>query len=124
MAYDQHNVFAKILRGDIPCKKVFENEFALAFHDLHPAAKVHVLVIPKGEYSSFDDFTSSAPGELVIGFFKAVQEVAKSLGLPETGYRLITNHGRDANQSVPHFHVHILGKTPCGPLIVGDSHHS
>lgn len=123
MSYDTNNVFAKILRNEIPAKKVFENEFALAFHDLHPSAPVHVLVIPKGEFTSFHDFSVNADPNLLIGYFKAVREVACLVGVAETGYRLIANHGSDANQSVPHFHMHIIGKKRCGPLVVGDTHH-
>lgn len=117
MAYDSGNVFAKILRGEIPCSRVHEDACILAFHDITPCAPVHVLVVPKGEYTSFDDFTAAAPPEVVAGFFAGVQQVARKLGLDRTGYRLITNHGADAAQSVPHFHVHILGGRPMGHLL-------
>lgn len=117
MTYDSNNVFAKILRGEIPCRKVHENEFVLAFEDIAPAAPVHVLVIPKGEYESFNDFSARASMEEVKGFFASVQTIAAKLGLAEGGYRLITNHGPDAAQSVPHFHVHILGGRSLGPLL-------
>jgi diadenosine tetraphosphate (Ap4A) HIT family hydrolase len=117
MPYDAQNIFAKILRGEIPCKKVYEDDFALAFEDIQPAAPVHVLVIPKGDYASFDDFAARAPAEAMKEFFAAVQKIAAQLGLPENGYRLITNHGPDASQSVPHFHVHILGGRPLGHLL-------
>lgn len=117
MAYDKNNVFAKILRGEIPSKKVYEDEFAFAFHDISAAAPVHVLVIPKGEYISFTDFTANAPKELVYGFFTSVQKVTQQLGVQEGGYRLISNHGPDASQSVPHFHVHILGGRSLGGLL-------
>lgn len=117
MSYDSNNIFARILRKELPCRSVFENEFALAFHDLFPAAPTHVLVIPKGEFISFDDFMQSASPEMVMGFFQAVQMVANQLDLVESGYRLISNHGADAAQTVPHFHVHILGKKKLGPLI-------
>jgi histidine triad (HIT) family protein len=116
MTYDTNNIFAKILRGEIPCKSVFENEHALAFHDIAPAAPVHVLVIPKGEYISFDDFIN-APQALQLGFWQAVQETAALLSVVENGYRLISNHGADAGQLVPHFHVHILGGKPLGKLV-------
>lgn len=119
MAYDKNNVFARILRGEIPCSKVYEDEFALAFNDLHPAAPAHVLVIPKGEFTSFDDFAASEP-EKVAAFFASVKKVANQLGLEETGYRLITNHGHNASQTVPHFHVHILGGRPLGGLLHRD----
>lgn len=116
MEYNKNNVFAKILRGEIPCNKVHEDEFALAFHDIAPDAPVHVLVVPKGEYSSFDDFAQKASPEFMKGFFCSVQGVAQSLGLPEKGYRIITNHGNDALQTVHHFHVHILGGKNLGGL--------
>lgn len=117
MAYDPNNVFAKILRGEIPCTKVYEDEVALAFHDIAPHAPVHVLVIPKGEYVSFDDFMISAPSETVGRFFKAVQHVAQSLGVDLSGYRILSNHGADASQSVAHCHVHILGGRALGGLL-------
>lgn len=117
MAYDPENVFAGILRGEIPCNKVHEDEFALAFHDIAPDAPVHLLVIPKGHYTSFDDFAQNAPPEFMKGFFSAVQKVAGNLGLQESGYRIISNHGADASQSVPHFHVHILGGKNLGRLL-------
>jgi histidine triad (HIT) family protein len=117
MGYDNTNIFAKILRGEIPCKKVYEDDYALAFHDIAPAAPVHVLVIPKGEYVSFDDFASAAPAALVQGYFSAVQKVASQLGVDKTGYRLIANHGADASQAVPHFHMHILGGRHLGALV-------
>jgi histidine triad (HIT) family protein len=117
MAYDGNNIFAKILRSEIPCKKVYEDEFALAFEDIAPAAPVHVLVVPKGEYVSFDDFSVNAPALQVRGFFAAVQAVAAKMGLAENGYRIITNHGTDASQTVHHFHVHILGGKSMGGLL-------
>jgi diadenosine tetraphosphate (Ap4A) HIT family hydrolase len=116
--YDPQNIFARILRGEIPCKRVFENDVALAFHDIAPQAPVHVLVIPKGEYVSFADFSASAPAELVAAFFVAVGEVAKSLGLEADGYRLLANMGPDSGQEVPHFHVHILAGRPLGSMLV------
>lgn len=117
MNYDSTNIFAKIIRGEIPCNKVYEDDFALAFHDIQPAAPVHVLVIPKGEYTSFHDFSEKASASQIQGFFRTVRNVAQQLGLPESGYRLITNHGPDASQSVPHFHVHILAGTQMGALL-------
>lgn len=116
MAYDGSNVFAKILRGEIPCKRVYEDDYALAFHDIHPLAPVHVLVIPKGEYVSMDDFSAQAPPETVAGFFRAVGETARLLGL-SGGYRFLANNGSDANQEVPHLHVHIFGGAPLGPML-------
>lgn len=120
MAYDPNNIFAKILRGEIPCKKIYEDDRVLAFPDIAPAAPVHVLVVPKGEYVSFNDFLTTVSQDVVTHFFAAVQKVASQLGLEEGGYRLITNHGADASQSVPHFHVHILGGRPLGGLVPGD----
>jgi len=117
MAYDSTNIFAKILRGEIPCKKVYEDAFAFAFEDIHPDAPVHVLVIPKGEYVSFSDFATNAPKELALGFFASIQKIVVQLGLEAKGYRLISNHGPDASQSVPHFHVHILGGKALGRLL-------
>jgi histidine triad (HIT) family protein len=117
MAYDRHNVFAKILRGEIPCKRVYEDEHALAFHDINPLAPVHVLVIPKGEYVSMDDFASNAPTETIAGFFRAVGEVARELGLAESGYRFLANTGAHGQQEVPHFHVHIFGGAPLGRML-------
>lgn len=117
MAYDSSNIFAKILRGEIPCNTIFENDAAIAFHDIAPAAPVHVLVIPKGEYSSFNDFTTNADAAEIAAFFKAVQAVAAQLGLPADGYRMISNHGLNGAQTVAHFHVHLLGGSPLGALL-------
>ena len=109
VAYDRDNVFAKILRGEAPCVKVYEDEFAFAFENNRPAAPVHVLVVPKGEYVSAADFAASAPAELIVGFWRAVGRVASELGLDGPGYRLVANHAADANQEVFHLHVHIIG---------------
>lgn len=117
MTYDSDNIFAKIMRGDIFSKKVYEDEFAFAFHDIAAEAPVHVLVVPKGEYISFDDFVQKTSPEQCQGFFAAVQNVASQLGVVENGYRLVTNHGSDASQSVFHFHVHILAGRPLGQLL-------
>ena len=118
MAYDPNNIFARILRGEIPCKKVYEDDFALAFHDINPQAPVHVLVIPKGSYVSFADFSEQAPPELVVGFVRAVGTVARDLGLVEPGYRLLANAGVHSGQEVPHLHVHLFGGRPLGPMLV------
>lgn len=118
--YDEQNIFAKILRGEIPCNKVFEDELVLAFHDVNPAAPVHVLVIPKTHHVSFEDFTAKCSSETIGKFFERVRVVAEKLGVVESGYRLITNHGKHANQSVPHFHVHILAGANIGPLVHGE----
>jgi diadenosine tetraphosphate (Ap4A) HIT family hydrolase len=116
--YDETNIFARILRGEIPAKTVFENEYALAFHDINPQAPVHVLVIPKGPYVSMADFSANAPDALVIGFWRAVGEVAKQLGLEEGGYRILANAGTDSHQEVPHLHVHIFAGRPLGPMLM------
>lgn len=117
MAYDPNNIFAKILRGEIPCNKVYEDDFALAFHDINPQAPVHVLVIPKGEYVSMADFTALAPDDLIVGFMRAVGVVANDLGLVEPGYRTLANAGANAHQEVPHLHIHIMGGKPLGPML-------
>ncbi len=120
MIYDGNNIFAKILRGEIPCNRVYEDDFALAFHDISPEAPVHVLVVPKGEFISFDDFVQNADAAFIAGYFKAVQIVAAQLHVLENGCRLITNHGVDASQSVAHFHMHILAGKPLGSLLQGN----
>lgn len=117
VSYDPENIFAKILRGEIPCDKVFENEHALAFNDINPQAPVHVLVIPKGEYLSPEDFTARASDAEIAGFMRAVGEVARQLGLSENGYRLLANHGPESRQEVPHLHVHITGGRDLGRLL-------
>lgn len=115
--YDPGNIFAKILRGEVPCKKVYEDRWALAFHDIHPQAPVHVLVIPKGQYVSFADFSTQAPEEEIAGFMRAVGKIAKELGLEEAGYRLLANMGANSGQEVGHFHVHIFGGRRLGRMI-------
>ena len=115
--YDDSNIFARILRGEIPCRKVFENEWALAFHDIAPQAPVHVLVIPKGQYCSFADFSANAPAEEIAGFARAVGQVARELGLEVPGYRLISNMGEHSGQEVPHYHAHILAGRPLGRML-------
>jgi histidine triad (HIT) family protein len=115
--YDESNIFARILRGEIPAKTVFETEHALAFHDINPQAPVHVLVIPKGPYVSMADFSANAPDALVIGFWRAVGEVARQLGLEDNGYRILANAGPDSHQEVPHLHVHIFAGRPLGPML-------
>ncbi|MDR6510365.1 diadenosine tetraphosphate (Ap4A) HIT family hydrolase [Novosphingobium capsulatum] len=117
LPYDDQNVFAKILRGEIPSKKVYEDDFALAFHDIAPQAPVHVLVIPKGPYVSWDDFSAHAPADLIAGFVRAVGKVARDLGLVESGYRLLGNVGGHGGQEVPHLHVHLFGGAPLGPML-------
>ncbi len=117
MAYDRNNIFARILRGEIPCDKVFEDEFVLAFNDINPQTPVHVLVIPKGEYESMDDFAATAPDAEIAAFFRAVGKIARDLGVAGSGYRFLSNHGADAHQEVAHFHVHIFGGRRLGGMI-------
>jgi diadenosine tetraphosphate (Ap4A) HIT family hydrolase len=112
MAYDDGNVFQRILKGELPARKVYENEHALAFHDINPLMPVHVLVIPKGRYVSLDDFSAKAPAAAQAGFLQAVGEAARLAGVAENGYRIVANNGPDANQEVQHFHVHIFGGRP------------
>jgi histidine triad (HIT) family protein len=117
MTYDPSNIFARILRGEILCKKVFEDDHVLAFHDINPQAPIHVLVIPKGPYVSMDDFGANATPEEAVAFVRAVSKIARDLGAAETGYRILANHGVDANQEVPHFHVHIFGGRRLGAMV-------
>ena len=115
--YDESNLFAKILRGELPAKKVHEDEWALAFHDIAPLAPVHVLVIPKGAYVGWDDFSARASAEEIAGFVRAVGHVARENGLVAPGYRLLVNLGGHGGQEVPHLHVHLFGGRPLGPMI-------
>lgn len=117
LPYDTDNIFAKILRGEIPCSKVYEDDHALAFHDINPQAPSHVLVIPKGQYVSWDDFSAKASDSEIAGFIRAVGEVARAAGHVEPGYRLLANIGMDAHQEVPHLHVHIFAGKPLGPML-------
>lgn len=116
MAYDSNNIFARILRGEIPCKKVYESEHALAFHDIYPQAPVHVLVIPKGAYTAHDDFAARASDTEIADFERTVGKVAAMLEV-KGGYRLISNCGVNAGQEVPHYHVHLLGGRALGPML-------
>lgn len=115
--YDDSNVFARILRREIPSKTVYEDDHALAFHDINPAAPVHILVIPKGAYVSWDDFSERGSAEEIAGFVRAVGKVARDQGLVEPGYRLLANAGMNSGQEVPHLHVHIFGGRPLGPML-------
>ena len=115
--YDDQNIFARILRGEIPSKRVFEDEWAVAFHDINPQAPVHVLVIPKGRYISLADFSARASQAEIAGFFRAVGAVARQLELEQPGYRVLANSGEHAHQEVPHFHVHIFAGRPLGPML-------
>ncbi|MFA7440263.1 MAG: histidine triad nucleotide-binding protein [Sphingomonadaceae bacterium] len=116
--YDRNNIFARILRGEIPCKKIFENDHILAFHDINPQAPIHALVVPKGEYVSLADFSASAPDDLTRGFWRGVGQVARELGLEEGGYRVLINAGTDSHQEVPHLHAHIFAGRPLGAMLV------
>ena len=117
LPYDDSNIFARILRGEIPCRKVYEDEHALAFHDINPQAPVHILVIPKGAYVSWDDFSDRGSAEEISGFVRAVGSIAREQGLVEPGYRLLANVGADSGQEVPHLHVHIFGGKSLGPML-------
>jgi histidine triad (HIT) family protein len=117
LPYDDQNIFAKVLRGEIPSKRVYEDEHAIAFHDIAPQAPTHILVIPRGAYVSWDDFSARASDAEISGFVRAVGEVARSAGLVEPGYRLLANVGQDAHQEVPHLHVHIFAGRTLGPML-------
>ena len=116
-AYDETNIFARILRGELPNRTVFEDEHALAFHDVNPLAPVHILVIPKGAYVSWDDFSKRGSDAEIAGFTRAVGKVARDAGMVVQGYRLLANIGKRAGQEVPHLHVHIFGGQPLGPML-------
>ena len=115
--YEDTNIFARILRGEIPCRKVHEDQWSLAFHDINPQAPTHVLVIPKGRYVSWADFSARASEAEIAGFVRAVGQVARDLGLEEPGYRLLANIGEHAGQEVPHLHVHLFGGRGLGPML-------
>ena len=119
MAYDDQNVFARIVRGELPCNKIYENDHALSFHDIAPQAPVHALVIPKGRYVSMADFAAGAGADEQAGLFRAIGATAEALGVVEPGYRLLTNTGPDAHQEVMHLHFHILAGKRLGPMIAG-----
>lgn len=116
--YDDQNIFAKILRGEIPSKRVYEDQWAIAFHDIAPVAPIHILVIPTGPYVSWDDFSAKASADEIAGFVRAVGTVARDLGLVAPGYRLLANVGPDSGQEVPHLHVHVFGGKQLGPMLV------
>ena len=118
MAYDSNNIFAKIRRGEIPNKTVFENEFALAFHDINPAAPTHVLVIPQGPYVDLDDFTAHASDAEITGVMRAVGTVARLVDAEHKGFRALVNNGAHSHQEVPHLHFHLLAGRPLGPMLV------
>lgn len=116
--YDEGNIFARILRGEIPSKQVYEDEHALAFNDINPLAPTHVLVIPKGPYVSWDDFSEKASDEEIAGLVRAVGKIARDAGLVEQGYRVLANVGLNSGQEIPHLHLHIFGGRPLGPMLV------
>jgi histidine triad (HIT) family protein len=117
MTYDPNNVFAKILRGEIPCNKIYEDEHVLAFKDIRPQAKVHALVVPKGAYASAQDFGAKASEQEIVAMQRAISKIAADLGVAESGYRLIANSGAHGHQEVAHYHVHILGGQPMGKMV-------
>ena len=117
LPYDDTNIFARILRGELPCQRVYEDDHALAFHDINPQAPQHILVIPKGAYVSWDDFSMRASDAEIAGFIRAVGHVARDLGLVSPGYRLLANVGQDGGQEVPHLHVHLFGGRRMGPML-------
>ncbi|QNO25431.1 histidine triad nucleotide-binding protein [Sphingopyxis sp. OPL5] len=118
LPYDETNIFARILRGELPCTKVHEDDFSLAFHDINPQAPLHILVIPKGPYVSWDDFSARGSDAEIAGFIRAVGTVARDAGLVAPGYRLLANVGFDSHQEVPHLHVHIFAGQKLGPMLV------
>ncbi len=118
MAYDRSNVFARILRGELPCGKVYEDEHVLAFRDINPQAPTHIVLIPKGEYVSVDDFSASASEAELAAFMRAIGAIAKSEGVAAAGYRILSNHGAAAHQDVPHFHLHLFGGRDLGAMLV------
>ena len=117
MAYVRGNIFARILRGELPCKKVYEDEHVLAFNDINPQTPTHILVIPKGEYVSWDDFAERGSAEEIAALVRAVGRIAREAGLADAGYRALSNHGRDAHQEVPHLHIHICGGRDLGRMV-------
>jgi len=115
--YDDRNVFARILRGELPAKRAYEDEWAVAFHDINPQAPTHILVIPRGPYVSWDDFSDRASADEIAGFVRALGRVAREMGLVQPGYRLLANTGPHGGQEVPHFHVHLFAGQPLGPML-------
>ena len=117
MAYDKNNIFAKILRNEIPCKKIYEDNFVFAFHDINPQKKIHVLVIPKGEYINLNDFSSNASDKEIVGLLKGVSIVAEKMGIADDGYRSLVNIGENGGQEVPHLHIHLFGGEKVGKMV-------
>jgi diadenosine tetraphosphate (Ap4A) HIT family hydrolase len=120
MSYDENNIFARILRGEIPATKIYEDDYVLAINDIEPQAPVHILVMPKSKYISLDDFSAKASDAEIAALTRATGKIARDAGLAETGYRLLLNHGADSQQEVPHLHIHILGGKSLGPLLTQD----
>jgi histidine triad (HIT) family protein len=121
MNYDDQNIFAKILRGEIPCDKVFENDHVLAFNDIAPQAPTHILIIPKGAYISINDFGANASAKEIKAFYAAIDNIVSEKNLKESGFRCIANTGQNGGQEVPHFHMHILGGQQMGPMVLSAS---
>ncbi|MEO7787044.1 MAG: HIT domain-containing protein [Sphingomicrobium sp.] len=117
LPYDETNIFARILRGELPCKKILETAHSLAFHDINPLAPIHVLVIPRGAYVAWDDFVAKASDAEIADFARAVGVVAQMTGASAQGYRLLANTGKRGGQEVPHLHVHLFGGAPLGPML-------
>ncbi|HBC08845.1 MAG TPA: histidine triad nucleotide-binding protein [Rhodospirillaceae bacterium] len=117
MAYDENNIFARIIRGEIPCSTVYEDDHVLAFKDIQPQRRIHVLVIPKGHYVDMSDFSENASDAEILAYTRAIKKVADKLGVTEDGYRLIANTGTNGHQDVPHLHLHIVGGEPVGPML-------
>jgi diadenosine tetraphosphate (Ap4A) HIT family hydrolase len=117
MPYDRNNIFARILRGELPCTRVYEDEHVLAFRDIQPQAPIHIIVIPKGEYVSVDDFSEKASDAELAAFTRAIGEIARQEGVAEGGYRILANHGKAAHQEVPHFHLHLFAGRDLGPML-------
>lgn len=122
-SYNKNNIFYKFIMGEIPVETIYEDEYVIGLYDIHPAAKIHALVISKALHTSFDDFMAQAPIHTVAGVFGAVRKIAEQLGLQESGYRIIMNHGADALQTIPHFHIHVIGGENLGPITTFDKHH-
>jgi histidine triad (HIT) family protein len=118
MAYDDNNLFARILRGEIPATRIYEDEHVLAINDVNPQAPTHILVLPKGKYVSIDDFSTNATDAEIAALIRAAGKIARNAGVADTGYRLLFNHGPHSHQEVPHLHIHILGGQPLGPLVL------
>ena len=116
-AYDTNNIFAKIIRGELPCYKIYEDDHVLAFRDINPQAPTHIVVIPKGEYVSVDDFSANASAVELAAFIRAIGRIAGAEGISESGYRILANHGAAAHQDVMHFHLHLVGGRDLGPML-------